>query len=134
MTTSCRWSLLAVLLMFGCSVKTEGTESAARKYFDAEFKKWMAGETNTVATKQSKWRLLAPPISHDVRSIVPGEPDLLACQDASKIPKDWKTWPAYKVNVAIEWKSEQGSPMTDVTRYLLTWNAAEKRWYVTEQF
>ena len=70
MTTSCRWSLLAVLLMFGCWAKTEGTESAARKYFDAEFKKCMAGETNTVATKQSKWRLLAPPISHDVRSIV----------------------------------------------------------------
>ena len=91
MTTSCRWSLLAVLLMFGCWAKTEGTESAARKYFDAEFKKCMAGETNTVATKQSKWRLLAPPISHDVRSIVPGEPDLLACQDASKNPEDWKT-------------------------------------------
>lgn len=134
MTTSYRWSLLAVLLMFGCSSKTEGTESAARNYYNAEFKKWMAGETSTVATKQSKWRLLAPPISHDIRSIVPGEPDFLASQDPSKLPEDWNKWPAYKVNVAIEWKSEQGSPMTDVTRYLLTWNAAEKRWYVTEQF
>ena len=134
MTTSFRWSVLAVVLMFGCSAKTEGTESAARKYFDAEFKKWMAGETNTVATKQSKWRLLAPPISHDIRSIVPGEPDFLASQDTTKHPEDWHAWPAYKMNVAIEWKSEQGSPMTDVTRYLLTWNVAEKRWYVTEQF
>lgn len=132
MTTSYRWGLLAVLLMFGCSANTEGTESAARKYYDAEFKKWMSGETTTVATKQSKWRLLAPPISHDIRSIAPGEPDFLASQDTSKRPEDWNTWPAYKVNVAIEWKSEQGSPMTEVTRYLMTRNAAEKRWCVTE--
>lgn len=134
MTTSYRWSVLAVVLMFGCSAKTEGTESAARKYFHAEFQKWMASETTAVATKQSQRRLLAPPISYDIRSIVRGEPDFLACQDTANLPTDWKNWPAFKLNVAIEWKSEEGSPMTDVTRYLLTWNTAEKRWYVTEQF
>jgi hypothetical protein len=133
-TTSYRWSVLAVVLMFGCSAKTEGTESAARKYYDAEFKKWVGEETSAVATKRSQRMLLAPPISYDIRSIVRGEPDFLACQDVAKLPPDWKNWPAFKLNVALEWKAEDGSPMTDVTRYLLTWNANEKRWYVTEQF
>lgn len=134
MTKWQRVYLLVVVSMFGCSANTVGTEAAARKYFDSEFKKWIAGATSTVATKHSQRMMLAAPISYDLRSIVPGEPDFLASQDTSKLPDDWTTWPAYKVNVAIEWKSEQGSPMTDVTRYLLTWNAAEKRWYVTEQF
>lgn len=116
----------------GCSTNSVGTESAARKYFRAEFQKWMAGETSAVATKRSQRQLLAPPISYDIRSIVQGEPDFLACQDTANLPRDWKSWPAFKLNVAIEWKSEDGSPLTNVTRYLLTWNSAEKQWYVTE--
>lgn len=126
--------LLAMVLIVGCSTNSVGTESAARKYFDVEFQKWIAGETTAVVTKRSQRLLLAPPISYDIRSIVRGEPDFLACQDTAKLPADWKTWPAFKLNVAVEWKSEEGSPMTNVTTYLLTWNSAEKRWYVTENF
>ena len=121
-------------MLAGCSSKTEGAEAAARKYFDNEFKTWMAGETSTVSTKRSQRMMLSPPISYDIRSIVPGEPDVLACQDTANLPKDWKSWPAFKLNVAIEWKSEDGTPLTKVTSYLMTWNTDEKRWYVTEQF
>lgn len=134
MTKWQRVYLMVIVSIFGCSANTVGTETAARKYFDAEFTKWMAGDTSTVATKRSQRMMLAAPISYDLRSIVPGEPDILACQDPANIPKDWKTWPAFKLNVAIEWKSEEGTPLTKVTSYTLTWNTDEKRWYVTELF
>lgn len=134
MTKWQRVYLLVIVSMLGCSANTVGTETAARKYFDAEITKWMAGETSTVATKRSQRMMFAPPISYDIRSIVPGEPDVLACHDTANLPKDWKTWPAFKLNVAIEWKSEEGTPLTKVTSYTLTWNTDEKRWYVTELF
>ena len=124
--------LLVIVSMVGCSTNSVGTESAAQNHFHAEFQKWMAGENSAVATKRSQRLLFAPPISYDIRSIVRGEPDFLACQDTANLPKDWKTWPAFRLNVAIEWKSEEGSPMTNVTTYLLTWNSSEQRWYVTE--
>ncbi len=126
------WSVLAVALLCGCMAKQEGTEAAARSYFDVEFKKWMEGTTNTVSTMQSRIGLHQEPISYDVRSVVSGDPDFLACQDTEKLPPDWRTWPAYKFNVAIEWKSKAGAPVTDVSTYTLTWNTSEKRWYVTE--
>jgi hypothetical protein len=124
--------LLVMALMLGCSTNPIGTEAAARSFFQAEFQKWIAGESSAVATKRSQRLLLAPPISYDIRSVARSEPDVLACQDTAKLPTDWNTWPAFKLNVAIEWKSDDGSPMTNVTRYWLTWNVAEQRWYVTE--
>lgn len=132
MTTWQSWCVLMVFCMCGCGTDSPGTEAAARKYYDAEFKKWMAGETNTVSTMKSRIGSLQEPISYDIRSIVTGEPDFLACQDAANLPKDWRTWPAYKLNVAIEWKSQAGTPLTNVTTYTLTWNASEKRWYAME--
>lgn len=132
MTKWQRVCLLVIVSMLGCSANTVGTESAARKYFDAEFQKWIAGETSAVATKRSQRMMLDPPISYDLRSIVPSEPDVLACQDTGNLPKDWKDWPAFKLNVAIEWKSEAGTPLTKVMSYTLTWNTDEQRWYVTE--
>ena len=129
-----QWCVLVVMVcMGGCSANSEGTEAAARKYFDAEFTKWMAGEKNAVSTMQSRVRLLKEPISYDVRSIVSGDPDVLAFQNTAQLPEDWKTWPAYKLNVAIEWKSQAGTPLTDITSYTLTWNTTEKRWYTTER-
>ena len=125
-------SFLVVLCLFGCSVNSPGTEAAARKHFDAEFKKWMAGQENTVSTMQSRISLHQEPISYDIRSVVSGDPDFLACQDAAKLPEDWRSWPAHKLNVAIEWKSKTGKPLTDITTYTMTWNTSEKRWYVTE--
>ena len=118
------WSILAVLVC-GCMASQEGSESAARNYFDSEIKKWMAGETNTVSTMQSRNQPLQEPIRYDIRSVVTGDPDFLACQDAANLPKDWETWPAFKLNVAIEWKSRASSPLTQITSYTLTWNTSE---------
>ncbi len=125
--------ILVVTSLIGCSTNTGGTEAAARIHFDSEFKKWMAGQENTVSTMQSRIGALKEPISYDIRSVVSGSPDSLACQDADKLPEDWRSWPAFKMNVAIEWKSKTGRPMTNITTYLLTWNTSEKRWYVTER-
>lgn len=129
-----RWCVLILVCLSGCTANSAGSEAAARNHFDSEFKKWIAGESSAVATKRSQRLLFAPPISYDLRSIVAGEPDFLACQDHDKLPKDWNTWPAFKLNVAIEWKSEEGTPLTKVTSYTLTWNTDEQRWYVTELF
>ena len=126
-------SLLIVICWLGCSVNPPGTEIAARKHFDAEFKKWMAGEKNEVSTLKSRGNRLKEPISYDIRSVVKGDPDVLAYKDNAQFPDDWKTWPAYKLNVAIEWKSQAGTPLTDIATYTMTWNTAEKRWYVTER-
>ncbi|WLD14682.1 hypothetical protein [Planctellipticum variicoloris] len=134
MKTSQCWSVLVVIGMIGCSAHTVGTEAAARKFFDVEFQKWMAGEKNSVSTMVSRISMHQEPISYEIRSVVPDEPDFLAYDKAHELPKDWRTWPAFKLNVAIEWKSQAGTPLTNVTTYTLTWNADEKRWYVMERF
>lgn len=129
-----RWCVMIVVCLSGCTANSAGSETAARNHFDSEFKKWMAGQENSVSTMMSRVRGVKEPISCDVRSVVEDGPDFLACADASKLPKDWETWPAYRFNVAIEWKSQAGSPMTNIATYTLTWNPTEKRWYVRERF
>ena len=94
----------------------------------------MAGEKSEVSTRSSRRKQLKPPISYDIRSLVKFTPDVLARESSAKLPDDWEKWPAFKANVATEWKSEEGSPMTDIITYRMTWNTAEKRWYVTEYF
>lgn len=120
----------------GCSIgqNNGGSESAARNHFGTEFKKWISGEQNEVSTMEARTRLYKEPISFDIRSIVKDEPDFLATKDTANLPTDWKSWPAYKLNVAIEWKSKAGTPITSVTTYKMTWNAEEKRWYINERF
>ncbi len=129
-----RWCVLVVVCLSGCTANTAGSEAAARNHFDSEFKKWMAGQANTVSTMSSRTRGLSEPISYEIRSMMSDKPDLLAFKDPEKFPKDWESWPAYKANVAIEWKSQAGTPLTKITTYTLTWNTTEKLWYVTERF
>jgi hypothetical protein len=129
------WSVLMVVVCAcGCSDSSEGTPAAARKYLDAEFTKWISGQENDVTTMSSRTRGLAEPIRYDIRSFVPDKPDMFASKSVATLPGNWKTWPAYKANVAIEWKSQAGTPLTNVTTYTLTWNAVEKRWYTNERF
>jgi hypothetical protein len=77
---------------------------------------------------------LKEPISYDIRSVLDDEPDFLACEDTEKLPQNWRDWPAYRFNVAIEWKSTKGTPLTDATIYTQTWNASEQRRYINEKF
>ena len=129
-----KWCVLVVVSLAGCSANSPGNEAAARQHFGAEFKKWMAGEKSEVTTLTSRGRRLKPPISYDIRSLVKFTPDVLACESVEKVPNDWKSWPAFKVNVATEWQTEDSTPMTVITTYRMTWNTAEKRWYVKEYF
>ena len=109
------WHLMIVAGICGCSAGGVGTEADARQFVDAEFGKWIAGNENAVSTMASRTQDQADPISYEIRSVVPDEPDFLACQDEAKLPKDWRTWPAFRFNVAIEHKSKAGTPVTKIT-------------------
>ena len=62
MTARHQWVVLVVMIcLCGCSADSPGTEAAARKHFDTEFKKWMAGQENSAATMTSKVRGLLDP-------------------------------------------------------------------------
>lgn len=134
--------LLAAMLVvstIGCSQQQQaGTEASARKFFDSEFQKWMAGQETEVSTMKSRIGNLKNPISYNIRSVVPDKPDVLAiAEDYNKNgePKgDEGEWTAWKFNVAIEWESQAGTPVEKVTTYTLTWNPRQKKWFVTERF
>lgn len=124
---------LVLSLLSGCGNGPAGSEQAAQSYFDSEFQKWIAGKDSEVSTMA--YRLgLQPPIGYDIRSITGDDPDPLAFDHSYELPENWREWPSYKLNVAIEWKSEAGSPLTRVTTYRLTWNSQEAKWYVAERF
>src|SRR5579872_5670747 len=106
-----KWGLMLAVCLAGCSGETPGSEASARKYFDSEFKKWMAGQENTVSTMMSEIQGHLNPIAFDIRSVVPDTPDFLAKAKGSELPGDWKEWPAYRFNVAIETKSQAGTPL-----------------------
>ena len=127
-------ALLCLSLICGCGTGPVGSQAAAQAYFDSEFQKWIAGQESEVTTMDSRIKSLQAPISYDIRSITTDEPDPLAFDRSSKLPENWREWPAYKFNVATEWKSEAGSPMEKVTTYRLTWNSHEQKWYVAERF
>lgn len=129
------WLVLLIAMTSGCTgAAVPGTEEAAREYVAEEFKKWMAGQETEVATMKSETRALLPPISYSIRSVVSDKPHPLAFDKTKKLPADWATWPAYRFNVAIEWKSEAETPIEKITTYTLTWDPHGQRWYVHERF
>lgn len=131
---------VALLLLFGlvgCSRLTgpqAGSEQAARAHLTAEFTKWIAGQKSEAETRKARLETRFPPLAYEVRSVVPDQPDFMAFDDKQDLPDDWRSWPAFRFNVYIEWKSEAGRPLKDVTTYTLTWNPHEKKWYISERF
>jgi len=130
---------LLVIGLCGCSggSSRDGTEAAARAFFDAEFQKWMAGQETEVSTMKSRIGNLKNPISYDIRSVVPDQPDMLAIaedynQHGESDNSDGE-WTAWKFNVAIEWESQAGTPVEMVTTYTLTWNPRDRKWHVSER-
>lgn len=121
-------------LLPGCGAGPAGSQQAAQSHFEGEFEKWIAGVESEVTTMASRTGLLKPPISYDIRSITDEDPDPLAFDSSFGLPENWEEWPAYKFNVVIEWESEAGSPLENVTTYRLTWNTHEQKWYVNERF
>lgn len=76
----------------------------------------------------------ASPISYTIKSIVADKPDFLALSDGDDLPDDWRTYPAYRANVGIEFRSEAGTPLEKVATYTITWNKPKDEWYITERF
>lgn len=132
--------LLGVFLLVGVAGcvayhgQQEGSEEAATAYLAAEFTKWVAGRENEAETDESRMSGLLAPLGYEIRSVVPDKPDCLAFDAGRDLPEDWKSWPAYRFNVYIEWKSEADTVIQKATTYTLTWNAGEKKWYITERF
>ncbi len=124
---------LAVTVVLGCSaVVPEGSEASARNHFNQEFQEWIAGRESDVTTQEFRIGALLAPVSYEVRSITTESPDPLAFSE--DLPEGWEQWPAYRFNVAIEWKSKAGTPIEKLTTYRLTWNSHEKKWFVSERF
>lgn len=93
----------------------------------------MSGTASEVTTMDYRFGL-KPPINYDIRSIADDTPDPLATDGSYELPDNWRDWPAYKLNVVVEWESQAGSPMENVTTYRMTWNLHERKWYVNERF
>lgn len=130
----CVGLLLAIVL--GCSAATrveEGSEQAAREYFAAEFDKWMANQESEAMTMRGV--ILAPPVGYQFRSVVAEEGELGSWTTGTDVKTvvDYASWPAYRFNVYIDWKSKADTPLETVTTYNLTWNPREKKWYVCER-
>uniref|UniRef100_A0A7C2K1W9 DUF4019 domain-containing protein n=1 Tax=Schlesneria paludicola TaxID=360056 RepID=A0A7C2K1W9_9PLAN len=130
---------LLVIGLCGCSAGSsrDGTEAAARMFFDAEFQKWITGQETQVSTMKSRIGNLKNPISYDIRSVVPDQPNMLAIaedynQHGESDDSDGE-WAAWKFNVAIEWESQAGTPVEKLTTYTLTWNPRTRKWHVNEQ-
>ena len=131
-----RWiAVMLLAMLLGCSNLASdqaGSKDAALTYYDQEFSKWAAGQENEVKTIGGLGH--SPPISYEVESIVPGRPNTLAQETGKGVPDDLDSWPAYRLNVLIRWKSEAETPLDKVATYVVTWNPHEERWYVEEIF
>ncbi|MEQ8851756.1 hypothetical protein [Gimesia sp.] len=123
----------AIILIQGCGTGPEGSEQAARAYLAGEFDKWMSGQDNEAATFKARLQSQVNPISYEIRSVVPDKPDPLAIAKPANLTKDWKEWPAYRLNVVYGSISRAGTPLEQVATYTLTWNAFEKKWYVKDR-
>lgn len=129
------WGILLLGVVAGCTGPgqvQEGSEEAARRHLAAEMDKWMADQESEAKTM--KGAVLAPPVGYEFRSVVPDEPDFMARGERTDLQTNYKSWPAYKFNVYIEWRSKAETPLEKVTVYTLTWNPHEKKWYVRERF
>lgn len=129
--------LLGLVGLVGCAKSDgveEGSEEAARAHLAAEFDQWIAGQDSEAETMSFRSRGLLAPLAYEFRSVVADKPDPLASDRKDDLPEDWRSWPAYRFSVYIEWKSQAGTPLEKATTYTLTWNANEKKWYVKERF
>jgi hypothetical protein len=83
-------------MLMGCA---EGTESSAKSFFDGEFKKWVVGQPNAISSTAS-----GTPVGYSFQSVAPDEPNFMAHEPSQEIPANWKSFPAYRLNVSLKSK------------------------------
>lgn len=123
-----RIRLLAVMLSIfavGCSQQPDASEASARSFFDAEFRKWMAGQQDSEATHLELLGVI--PIGYNIRSVVPDTPHPL---DSDKNEGEQAAW---RLNVVIECESQAGTPLEKVVAYTLTWIPSKREWSINER-
>lgn len=123
--------LMLLVATLGCS--NASSEAAAKQAMSREMNKWIAGEDSGAETMVHDIRGEAPPVGFEIKSIVKTEPDWRAHSQEEE-PKNLKEFPAYLVNVDIEFKSQAGTPLHNVATYTMTWNPDEEKWYIQEEF
>ena len=104
-----------------------------RAHLEGELNEWISGSQSDGATQEGRLAGSSPS-SYTIKSMVPDEPDFLALSDGDDLPDDWKTYPAYRANVGIEFKSQAGTPLEKVATYTITRNKGKKTWHIKERF
>jgi len=132
-----RFSMFVLVLipfLPGCQmISAPDSEAAAESYLDSEMSKWIAGSRSEATTIESPIEALSAPIGYSIKSCVRDKPHFMAAAQGSGMPADWESWTAYKINVAIEFRSKAGSPMQKIATYTLTWNPVQQRWYLHQR-
>lgn len=124
--------LVAVFSTIGCGTSTEGGPEDARAHLTSEFDKWVGGLPNAVGTLEAGARGVQP-TSYAIESLVRGERHILATLKEPDTPSDeFKTYPSYRANVALTFKSVAGTPTSRIASYGVTWSEKHKVWYVIE--
>jgi len=119
----------------GCNPASghQGSEQQATAYLESELKKWLVGQESEA--KAFMGTRISTPFAYDIRAILPDKPDILARPSGSKLPEDWRSWPAFRFNVALELKSQAGTSLEEqIVTYTLTWNPKEEKWYVQQHY
>lgn len=111
-----------------------GSQDAARAHLASAMEKWMSGE-KTEGMVGLKTAIAAPPIGYEIKSILPIKPTIMNVNN-SKLwdRKDFKEYPAFLINVIVEFKSEAGTPLKHAMTYTLVWDRQEKEWWMACDF
>jgi len=107
-------------------------KDAAVEHLSSEIENWMSGRKNDAETMDAVMAGNGRPIAFEVKSVLDEKPSQFAMKANAELPSDWKTWPAYRVNVSLEFQSESGGSIKQIAVYKMTFNPTENRWYIRE--
>jgi hypothetical protein len=127
---------LFVIAAIGCQQGTPGsgggtsTRDQAKDHLSSEIEKWMGGRESDAVSVDLIVDRLERPISYEIKSILDEAPDPLAMKTGGTLSPIWKSWPAYRLNVALEFQSASGKSVERIVVYTMTFNPDEGKWYV----
>ena len=131
-------AMIVGIICAGCNQSTTqngGTASfkdSAVEHLGGEIESWMSGRESDAKTLDAVMAGNGRPIAFEVKSVLDEKPSQFAMKSNAKLPSDWKTWPAYRVNVSLEFQSESGGSVKQIAVYKMTFNPTENRWYIRE--